>query len=119
MWAKNSTPSPGFLEESLAQNRIPQREQIEGEAIVILALSSDPLGPSSHPSEVAADTKCTGQLGKGGRGCMPCRVGPGYAPGPRGGLLGVCDLRFLLCLAAEGRAHLHLPEHAALDVQQG
>lgn len=25
MWAKNSTPSPGFLKESLVQNMTPQR----------------------------------------------------------------------------------------------
>lgn len=119
MWAKNSTPSPGFLEESLAQNMIPRREWIKGKTIVILTLSSDSLGPPSHPRGWTVENECTGQLGEGAR--YTCHAGSalGYPPGPRGGLLRVCDLRFLLCLAAEGWAHLHLPEHAALDVQQG
>ena len=51
MWAKNSTPSPGFLEESLAQNTIPRREWIKGKTLVILALSSVPFPPTCIGSE--------------------------------------------------------------------
>lgn len=47
MWAKNSTPSPGFLEGSLAQNTIQGAvERVDqGTTSVSLALSSDPLVP--------------------------------------------------------------------------
>lgn len=47
MWAKNSTPSPGFLEGSLAQNAIQGAvERVDqGTTSVSLALSSDPLVP--------------------------------------------------------------------------
>jgi hypothetical protein len=42
----------------------------------------------------------------------------GYPPGPCGRLLWVsaAALRLLLCLSAEGRARLHLPEHAGLNL---
>lgn len=77
MWAKNSTPSPGFLEGSLDQNTIQGTvERVDqGTTTVVLALRSDPLGPSSHSRGLTLD-KCTGQLGEGGQAYIPCEVNP-------------------------------------------
>lgn len=54
MWAKNSTPSPGFLEESLGQDMI-QGTMDQGDNHSVLGLELRPPGPSSRPSGLALD----------------------------------------------------------------
>lgn len=85
------------------------------------ALGSDP--PGLPPEAVLGQRESGLQQGKGSRVHVSTRdAGGGHPPSPgSGGLLWVSASAPRLSLGppAEGRAHLNLPEHTALDLQQG